>query len=116
MSITFKSVGHIFATFFKSAGSELVKLEGTKTIVEGTTGAILGAVAPTEAPIALSVESAAYAVLGEVASLISAGGAAAEAKLADAGLDQSVIAAAKSALAGASQVVTLTTAAVKSVK
>jgi hypothetical protein len=120
MSINFKSVGHAFATFFKAVVADIPKVdagiskvEGTKTEVTATTSAILSAVDPAAASTAVGIEDAAYAVLGEVVSVLNAGGAAAEAKLANAGLDQAVITAAKNVAAGASQVGTLVAAATK---
>jgi len=49
------------------------------------------------------MEKAGYAVLGELSAVLTAGGAAAEAKLADAGLDTNVIATVKAIVAGSSQ-------------
>ena len=83
MAITFKSVGHFFAKAFQAVAKDLPKVEASKTTVEAVTSAV--------DPSAVPVEDAAYAVLGEVASAINAGGSAASAKLADAGLDVSVI-------------------------
>lgn len=122
--ITFKSAGHALATYFKAVVSavktaapkilsDIAKVEGTKTTVELATTGILAAVDPAAAATAVGIESAAYAVLGEVASVIQAGGAAAEAKLLDAGLDQAVVTAVKNVAAGATQVNTLVAAATK---
>lgn len=122
MAITFKSAGHALATFFKNVVAEakkeapvvaadLVKAEGTKTVVEATTGAILASVSPAAAATAVGIEDAGYAVLGEVSNLLSAGGEAAAQKLIDAGLDKDVVNAVKNVAAGASQVITLVKAA-----
>ena len=62
---------------------------------------------PVYGPLAVTVEKAGYAVLGELASVLTAGGAAAEAKLADAGLDVNVVATVKAMLASIPQFVTL---------
>lgn len=82
MAITFKSVGHFFAKAF----AFLPKIEATAGTVETVTAAV-----PTYGPLAVSVEKAGYAVLGELAAVINAGGAAASSKLSDAGLDINVI-------------------------
>lgn len=97
--ITFKSVGHFFAKVLQDVVSELPKVEATKATVETASAAI--------DPAAVPVEDAAYAVLGEVSSVLTAGGAAAEAKLADAGLDVNVINTVKSVLASIPQFVAL---------
>lgn len=86
MAITFKSVGHFFATVFTAVKSGITKIEGTAATVETVTAAI-----PVFGSLALTVEKAAYATLGEVAALLNAGDAAVAAKLGDAGLDINVI-------------------------
>lgn len=86
MSISFKSVGHFFATVFQDALKAVPAIEATATTVETVTAAV-----PTYGPLAVPVEQAAYAVLGEVAAVLNATGPAASAKLADAGLDVNVI-------------------------
>lgn len=122
MSISFKTAGHAFAAFFKKVvadakvdapkvQADIAKVEDTKTEVEVGTTAVLGAVSPGAVVPAVGIESAAYAVLGEISALITAGGAAAEAKLVNAGLDQNVVATAKAVAASASQVATLVAAA-----
>jgi hypothetical protein len=100
--INFKSVGHFFATVFEKVLADIPKVEATASTVEAVTAAI-----PTFGPLALPIEKAGYAVLGELASVLTAGGAAAEAKLADAGLDTNVIATVKALLASIPQFVTL---------
>lgn len=97
--ITFKSVGHFFAKAFKAIVKELPIIEGTKTEVE----AVTAAVAPTMVP----VEDAAYALLGEVASLFNSAGDAAASKLQNAGLDVAVINQAKSVIASVPNLVAL---------
>jgi len=89
--ITFKSVGHFFATAYRAIVNDIPKVEATKTTVE--------AVTKVADPNLVPVEDTAYAILGEVSSVLTAGGAAAEAKLADAGLDVNVINMVKTALA-----------------
>jgi hypothetical protein len=113
MAITFKSLGHALATFYKAAVSDLSKVEATKTKVEAITAGVVGAVAPTYGPLALNVENAAYALLGEVSAALTSGGAAAEAGLANAGLDANVVATVKAIGSSATQVATLITAATK---
>lgn len=78
-----KSLGHFFASFFQ-------KVLAVAPVVEGVTAAL-----PIYGPLGLTIEKAAFAVLGEVQAAISAGGAAAEAHLANAGLDANVIATVK---------------------
>lgn len=82
----FKSIGHFFATFYQKAIAIIPKVEATATTVETVTAAI-----PVYGPLGLSIEKAGYAVLGELSAVLNAGGAAASAKLADAGLDINVI-------------------------
>lgn len=86
MASPFKSVGHFFATVFSKAVSIIPKIEATAGTVETVTAAV-----PVYGPLALPIEKAGYAILGEVAAVLNAGGAAASAKLNDAGLDISVI-------------------------
>jgi len=86
MAITFKSAGHFLATVFEKALVIIPKVEATATTLETVSAAV-----PTYGPLAVPIEKAAYAVLGEVAAAINAGGAATSTKLADAGLDINVI-------------------------
>lgn len=104
--ISFKNVGHFFATVFQKVKADLPKVEAgvqqvaaTKTVVEGATQLI--------APGAVPIEDAAYAVLCAVGAALTAGGSATEAKLADAGLDAAAIEKAKAALATIPQFVAL---------
>ena len=85
MAISFKSVGHFFATAYKYVVSELPKIESTKATVETVTAAIPGGKA------VVPLEDLGYAVLGEISALLNAGGEAAKAKLADAGMDIKVV-------------------------
>lgn len=82
----FKSVGHFFATVYQKAISIIPKVQATEATVETVT-----AVIPVFGPLALPVEKLGYAVLGELSAVIHAGGDAAKAKLADAGLDTNVV-------------------------
>jgi hypothetical protein len=68
--------------------------------VEKVTAAI-----PGIGSVAVTMEDAAYAVLGEISAVLTAGGAAAEAKLADAGLDINVITAVKAVVASVPNIV-----------
>jgi hypothetical protein len=86
MAITFKSVGHLFATAYSKIVKILPAIQATAGTVETVTAAV-----PVYGPLALPVEKAAYAVLGELAAVLNAGGAATSKKLADAGLDINVI-------------------------
>jgi hypothetical protein len=86
MAITLKSVGHFFAKVYTAVVGELPKIEATATTVEAVTAKI-----PVYGPLAVTLEQAGYAVLGELSAALNAGGAAVEAKLADAGLDINVI-------------------------
>jgi hypothetical protein len=102
MAINFKSVGHFFAKAYTAivaaipkVEADIVKVEGTAAVVEKVTSAI-----PTYGPLAVTLEQAGYAVLGELASVLTAGGSAAEAKLSDAGLDTNVISTVKALVAG----------------
>ena len=56
--ISFRSIGHFFATFFDKAEGILAKLQGTAGTVEAVTATV-----PVYGPLALSVEKTAYAVL-----------------------------------------------------
>jgi hypothetical protein len=82
----FKNIGHFFATVYQKVTSVLPKIQATETTVETVTSTI-----PVYGPLALPVEKLGYAVLGEISAVLHAGGAAASAKLADAGLDSAVI-------------------------
>lgn len=95
MAITFNSIGHFFASVFQKSETVITKIEGTETTVEAVT-----AVIPTYGPLALPIEKAAYAVLGEVAAVLSSADAATKAKLVDAGLDQNIIATVEDLLKG----------------
>lgn len=86
MAITFKSVGHFFATVYQKVVAVLPKLESTEATVETVSAKV-----PVYGPLAITLEQAGYAVLGELSAVLNAGGAAAKAKLADAGLDINVI-------------------------
>lgn len=86
MAITFKSVGHFLAKALTAVAKGITKVEGSEAVVEKVTADI-----PVYGPLALTVEKAAYAALGELGAVLNAGDAAAAAKLADAGLDTNVI-------------------------
>jgi|GEM_PF-3912161 len=107
MAFSFKSVGHFFAKAYVAIIADLPKvevglekLEGTAATVETVTACI-----PVYGPLALTAEKAAYAVLGEISAVLTAGGAAAAAKLADAGLDVKVIDTVQAVVASVPQVV-----------
>ena len=100
--ITFKSVGHFFAKVYQDVIAVLPKIEGTAATVEAVTAKL-----PVYGPLAVTVEQAGYAVLGEISAVLTAGGEAAAAKLADAGLDENVIATVKAVVASVPQVVAI---------
>lgn len=100
MAITFKSVGHFFAKAFQAIAKEIPAIQKTETTVE----AVTAAAGQSEL---IPLERAAYAALGGVSAAIAAGGAATEAKLADAGLDVGAINAIKAVLAQYPNLVTL---------
>lgn len=106
ISFNFKNLGHALATFFKTAVADakkaavvadagIEKVDADKTVIEGVSGIVAGAVAPGSAPAVLDAENAAFAVLGSIDAAIKAEGSAAEQKLLDAGLDAGAINAAK---------------------
>ena len=98
-AITFRSLGHFFATFFSKAETFLSMLQGTAGTVEAVTASV-----PVYGPLALTVEKSAYAVLGDVAAVLNAADAAGKSKLADAGLDTQVIATVEALVAALPQV------------
>jgi hypothetical protein len=102
MAITFKSVGHFFAKAFQAIVAELPKIEATAATVETVSAQI-----PVYGPLAVTAEKAAYAVLGELSAVLTAGGEAAAAKLADAGLDINVINTVKAFVASVPTLVTV---------
>lgn len=105
ISAVFKSTGHFLATVFQKALPTINKIEKTEGTVETVTAAVGG----TYGPLALTVEKAAYAVLGEVASVLVSSDAASKAKLADSGLDVNVISTVEALLKDIPQFVALIT-------
>jgi hypothetical protein len=101
MAITFKSVGHFFATVYKDVVSELPKVEATKATVETVTESVPGGSA------VVPLEDLGYAVLGELSAILNAGGDAAKAKLADAGMDVTVVNDVEALLKSVPQIATL---------
>ena len=96
----FNSVGHWFATFFKAAVVTIPKIEAAQGTVETVTKLI-----PTYGPLLTTLEDAGYMVLGELASVLTAGGSAAATKFADAGLDIKVIQTVQAVVAGVPTIV-----------
>lgn len=92
--ITFRSVGHFFAKVFRGADIVITDVEKFFPVIEGVTAAV--------APAAVPVESAGFAVLGEVASVLSAGG---EDKLLSAGFDSAMIGLVKQLMSQIPQIV-----------
>lgn len=105
LATPFKSVGHFFAAVFQKVVAAVPKIEATETTVETVTAKV-----PVFGPLALPIEKAGYAVLGELGAVLNAGGAAAKAKLADAGLDENVIATVEALLAEIPQFASLVSA------
>jgi hypothetical protein len=100
--ITFKSIGHFFATTYQKVVAVIPKIEATETTVEKVTAEV-----PVYGTIALPIEKLGYAVLGELSAVLNAGGAAASAKLSDAGLDINVIQAVEALVASVPQIASL---------
>lgn len=96
--ITFKSVGHFFATVYQKVVADLPKVAATEATVEAVTAKV-----PVYGPMALPIERVGYAVLGELSAILNSGGAAVRAKLADAGLDENVIATVEALVASVPQ-------------
>ena len=94
MALSWKAVGH----FFASALQTLAAVQKAAPVVEGVTAAV-----PGVGISAAAIENAGFAVLGELAGLINAGGDAAKHKLADAGLDITVIQQVEAVLGGISE-------------
>ena len=92
-SLAFKSMGHFFATLVQKVLAAEPKIVAVGTAVENTAAQVesVTALIPVYGPLAVTAEKAAYALIGEVMAALKAGGAAAEAKLADLGLDSAVV-------------------------
>ncbi len=103
-----KSLGHFFASVFQKVLAVDKAVVATEPVVEGKTSLV-----PVYGPLALPIEKAAYAVLGEIAAAITAGGAAAESHLTNAGVDQKVIDTVKAVVAGGVNLVDMAKAAPK---
>lgn len=102
INLSFKSIPHALATFYKRvvadtpkiiAGAEKVldKAASEKTAVEGVSGAVANAITPGAGVAVVTIEDAAFSLLGCVDALLKSGDAAAEAKLLGAGLDVAAI-------------------------
>lgn len=98
MAISFKSVGHFLATAFQV----LTQIAALAPVVEEVTSIVPGA-----SPSIVTIERAAFAVLGEIASLLSLDPDAASKKLSDAGVDTAVITQVKTLLADVPTLVAL---------
>lgn len=94
----FKNIGHFFATVYQKVVAVIPAIEKSETVVEKVTAEV-----PVYGPLAVTVEQAGYAVLGELSAVLNAGGAAAASKLNDAGLDINVIKTVQALLAGIPQ-------------
>ena len=100
--ITFKSIGHFFATAYQKVVAVLPKIENSEATVEKVTAAV-----PVYGTLALPIEKLGYACLGELSAVLNAGGAAATAKLTDAGLDINVIQSVQALIASVPQIADL---------
>lgn len=83
----FKNVAHFFASVYQKVLGGVDAVVKTETVVETVTAKV-----PVYGPLGVTLEKAGYAILGELSAVLHAGGDAAKAKLADAGLDSAVIA------------------------
>lgn len=93
MSLTWKSIGHAFASGFSSIvrgskymESALVKVEGSEKTVEK-----LSALIPGYGPVIVEVEQLGYAALGMLVGGLHYSGAAFEQNLLNSGSDQTAI-------------------------
>jgi hypothetical protein len=107
--IIFKSIGHFFATAFQKVVADVPKIESGIQQVEDAAPTIEAVTAklPVFGPLAVPVEKAGFAVLGELAAVLTAAGDAGKAKLQDAGLDIKVIATVEDLLKSIPQLVAL---------
>jgi hypothetical protein len=83
----FKSGAHFLATFFQKVLKVADDAQKLKAPIEAITASI-----PVYGPLALTIEDAGFAALGELGHVIISGDAAAKQHLTDAGLDAQVIA------------------------
>lgn len=102
INLSFKSIPHALATFYKKIVANTPKVEkvldkaaAEKTAVEGVSGAVANAITPGAGVVVVTIEDAAFSLLGCVDALLKSGDAAAEAKLLSAGLDVTAISNAK---------------------
>ena len=95
-----KSLGHFFASIAQKILAVNKTVQADAPVIEGVTAAV-----PVYGPLGVTVEKAAFAVLGEIAAFINAGGAAAKAKLVNLGLDSAVVDTAEAVGTGAMAVV-----------
>ncbi len=98
MALSWKSVGHFFASALKT----LAAAQKIAPVVEAVTAAV-----PGVGVSGVALENAGFAVLGELVALLNAGGEAAKQKLADAGLDIAVIQQAEGVLGSVGQLAAL---------
>ena len=97
----YNSVAHFIATAIKRllAASPVIVADCTAVESTQTEVTAITALVPTYGPLAVTVENAGYALLGEIIAVLKASGAAAEAKLLDVGLDANVVATVKAVAA-----------------
>lgn len=107
IKFSFNNIGHALASFFKTAVKDTEKVardieagigvaEAHKTQIEEATAGVTAAVDPAIEPAVIGTEDAAFAVLGAFDAALKEGGAAAEQKFLNAGIDQNAINAVKS--------------------
>jgi hypothetical protein len=93
MSLTWKSIGHAFASGFSAIVKGASYIEGAVVKVEGSEQKVeqLSALVPGYGPTIVAVEQISYAGLGMLVGALHYGGAAFEKNLLDNGADQSAI-------------------------
>lgn len=93
MSLTWKSIGHAFASGFSAIVKGSKYIEGAAVKIEGSEQKVeqLSALIPGYGPAIVGVEQIAYAGLGMIVGGLHYGGAAFEQNLLDNGSDQAAI-------------------------
>jgi len=89
----FNSIGHFFATVVQKllAAEPKVDAVGQKIAGSAQTVEAVSALVPVYGPLAVTVEKAGYAVIGEAIAVFHALGDAANAKFSDLGFDSKVV-------------------------
>lgn len=102
---TFKSVEHFFAKAYQAIVKDTPKVAAALDKVGEAKPEVEALTAVAGQSQVIPLEDAAFAALGALAGFLHAGGAAAAAKLVDAGLDKTAIEKAQAVLAATPQVV-----------